>query len=308
MIGVGGCGANAINNMIRHKLTGVEFILACTDAQAIEQSETEVRLELGGDQTRGLRAGAKPKLGKEAAELEKTHLRELLVDTDILFITAGMGGGTGTEATPVIAEVAKDMGILSVGIVTKPFGFEGLSRMKKAEEGIDKLSKFIDALIVIPNHKNLAVVNEKTSLIDSFLDADNIFLIYQTVKAISDLITGPSYLQINFLELKSMMIDERKVAMMGTGRSSGANRVYDAVEQVFSSSLLGDLKIQDAHALMINITGNENILFQEFSEVVSAISEKVDKDAKIICGFLNDPNMGDELSITVIATGLKHLS
>jgi len=304
VIGVGGGGGNAINNMIRQKMTGVEFIVANTDAQAIEKSEADVRLQLGSDQTRGLGAGAKPQIGKEAAELEKDHLRELLVDTDMLFITAGMGGGTGTGAAPVIAEVAKELGILSVGIVTKPFAFEGRRRMKQAEAGIDELGKFIDTLIVIPNQKLLGVVSKNTSLMDSFREADNI--LYQAVKGISDLIANSGYVNVDFADVKSVMSEERSMAMMGTGRASGENRACEAMEKAISSSLLEDVNIQGARALLINVTGNESVGLHEVDEAVSTISEMVDEDANIIFGIVNDPDMGEELSITVVATGLNH--
>jgi len=304
VIGVGGGGGNAINNMIRQNMTGVEFIVANTDAQAIEKSQAEVRLQLGSDQTRGLGAGAKPEIGKEAAELEKEHLRELLVDTDMLFITAGMGGGTGTGAAPVIAEVAKEMGILSVGIVTKPFGFEGRRRMKQAEAGIEELRKFIDTLIVIPNQKLLGVVSKNTSLMDSFLEADNV--LYQAVKGISDLIANSGYVNVDFADVKSVMSEERSMAMMGTGRASGENRACEAMDQAISSSLLEDVNIQGARAILINVTGNESVGLHEVDEAVGTISEMVDEDANIIFGVVNDPEMGEELSITVVATGLNH--
>ncbi|MDQ6974480.1 MAG: cell division protein FtsZ [Mariprofundaceae bacterium] len=304
VIGVGGGGGNAINNMIRQNMTGVEFIVANTDAQAIEKSQAEVRLQLGSEQTRGLGAGAKPQIGKEAAELEKDHLRELLVDTDMLFITAGMGGGTGTGAAPVIAEVAKEMGILSVGIVTKPFTFEGRRRMKQAEEGIQELHKFIDTLIVIPNQKLLGSVSKNTSLMDSFLEADNV--LYQAVKGISDLIANSGYINVDFADVKSVMSEEQSMAMMGTGRATGENRACEAIEKAISSSLLEDVNIQGARAVLINVTGNETVGLHEVDEAASIISNMVDEDANIIFGLVTDPDMGDELSITVVATGLNH--
>jgi len=303
VIGVGGGGGNAINNMIRQNMTGVEFIVANTDAQAIDKSLAETRLQLGSDQTRGLGAGANPKVGKDSADLEKEHLRELLVDTDMLFITAGMGGGTGTGAAPVIAEVAKEMGILSVGIVTKPFSFEGPRRMKQADAGIAELRKYIDTLIVIPNQKLLGVVSKNTSLMDSFLEADNV--LYQAVKGISDLIANSGYINVDFADVKSVMSEEQSMAMMGTGRASGENRACEAIEKAISSSLLEDINIQGARAVLINVTGNESVGLHEVDEAVSTISNIVDEDANIIFGVVNDPDMGDELSITVVATGLN---
>jgi len=303
VIGVGGGGGNAINNMIRQNMTGVEFIVANTDAQAIDKSLAEMRLQLGSEQTRGLGAGANPNVGKESAELEKEHLRELLVDTDMLFITAGMGGGTGTGAAPVIAEVAKEMGILTVGIVTKPFSFEGPRRMKQANAGIAELRKYIDTLIVIPNQKLLGVVSKNTSLMDSFLEADNI--LYQAVKGISDLIANSGYINVDFADVKSVMSEEQSMAMMGTGRASGENRACEAIEKAISSSLLEDINIQGARAVLINVTGNESVGLHEVDEAVSTISNIVDEDANIIFGVVNDPDMGDELSITVVATGLN---
>jgi len=306
VIGVGGGGGNAVNNMINQNLKGVEFIVANTDAQAIEQSQAEIRLQLGSDKTRGLGAGAKPQIGKEAAEAEKEHLRELLADTDMLFITAGMGGGTGTGAAPVIAEVAREMGILSVGVVTKPFQFEGKRRMRQSEEGIDELRKFIDTLIVIPNQKLLGAVSKTTSLMDSFREADNV--LYQAVKGISDLIANSGYINVDFADVKSVMSEEQSVAMMGSGRASGENRACEAVEKAISSSLLEDVDVHGARAILINVTGNEDVGIHEVDEAVSIISNIVDEDANIIFGVVNDPSMGDELSITVVATGLNGAS
>jgi len=306
VIGVGGGGGNAINNMITQNMTGVEFIVANTDAQAIEKSQAEVCLQLGGDKTRGLGAGANPNLGKEAAEIEKQHISEMLIDTDMLFITAGMGGGTGTGAAPVIAEVASEMGILTVAIVTKPFAFEGKRRMRQAEAGIEELRKYVDTLIIIPNQKLVASVGKTTTMMEAFRKADDILL--EAVKGISDLIANSGYINVDFADVKAVMSENRSVAMMGAGTAIGENRACEAVEKAISSPLLEDIDIHGARGVLVNVTGNNELGLHEVNEAVSIIENMVDEDANIIFGFVNDENMGDELRVTVVATGLNQTS
>jgi len=303
VIGVGGGGGNAINNMITQNMTGVEFIVANTDAQAIEKSQAEVCLQLGGDKTRGLGAGANPNLGKEAAEIEKQHISEMLIDTDMLFITAGMGGGTGTGAAPVIAEVASEMGVLTVAIVTKPFAFEGKRRMRQAEAGIEELRKYVDTLIIIPNQKLVASVGKTTTMMEAFRKADDVLL--EAVKGISDLIANAGYINVDFADVKAVMSENRSVAMMGAGTATGENRACEAVEKAISSPLLEDVDIHGARGVLVNVTGNNELGLHEVNEAVSIIENMVDEDANIIFGFVNDDSMGDELRVTVVATGLN---
>jgi len=306
VIGVGGGGGNAINNMITQNMTGVEFIVANTDAQALEKNQAEVCLQLGGDKTRGLGAGANPNLGKEAAEIEKQHISEMLIDTDMLFITAGMGGGTGTGAAPVIAEIASEMGILTVAIVTKPFSFEGKRRMRQAEAGIEELRKYVDTLITIPNQKLVGAVGKNTTMMDAFRKADDVLL--QAVKGISDLIANPGYINVDFADVKSVMSENRSMAMMGTGSASGENRACEAVEIAISSPLLEDVDIHGARGILVNVTGNSEMGLHEVTEAVGIIENMVDEDANIIFGCVNDDKMGDELRVTVVATGLNQTS
>jgi len=306
VIGVGGGGGNAINNMITQNMTGVEFIVANTDAQALEKNQAEVCLQLGGDKTRGLGAGANPNLGKEAAEIEKQHISEMLIDTDMLFITAGMGGGTGTGAAPVIAEVASEMGILTVAIVTKPFAFEGKRRMRQAEAGIEELRKYVDTLITIPNQKLVGAVGKNTTMMDAFRKADDVLL--QAVKGISDLIANSGYINVDFADVKAVMSENRSMAMMGTGSANGENRACEAVEMAISSPLLEDVDIHGARGILVNVTGNSEMGLHEVTEAVGIIENMVDEDANIIFGCVNDDEMGDELRVTVVATGLNQTS
>jgi len=302
VIGVGGGGGNAVNNMIRENLSGVEFIVANTDAQVLEKSLSEVRVQLGGAQTRGLGAGGKSEVGKESVEEVKERVRELLVDTDMVFITAGMGGGTGTGAAPVFAEIAREMGILSVAVVTKPFEFEGKKRMKLAEQGIEELRKFIDTLIVIPNQRLISSLG-KASFMTCFREADNV--LYQAVKGISDLMANSGYVNVDFNDVKTVMSEDASVAtMMGVGRARGENRVAEAVAQATSSALLEDMDMRGARSVLINVTADDSLTMDEVNEASSMISEMADEDATIIFGYVDDPEAGDELSITVIATGL----
>ena len=303
VIGVGGGGGNALNNMIEHRLRGVDFIVANTDAQAIEHSSADTKLQLGTDITRGLGAGANPQIGRDAAESEREHLREFFQNTDMVFITAGMGGGTGTGAAPIIAEVAKEMGVLTVAVVTKPFNFEGKRRMRQAEVGIDELRKHVDTLITIPNQKLIGAVGKHTSMLEAFRKADDVLL--QAVKGISELITHTGYMNVDFADVKAVMSETRGMAMMGSGTASGENRACEAAEHAISSPLLEDIDIHGAHGILVNVTGNEDMTLAEYDEAVSIIQNMADEDANIICGMVYDKDVGDEVRVTVVATGLN---
>ena len=303
VIGVGGGGGNALNNMIEHRLRGVDFIVANTDAQAIEHSSAETKLQLGTDITRGLGAGANPQIGRDAAESEREHLREFFGNTDMVFITAGMGGGTGTGAAPIIAEVAKEMGVLTVAVVTKPFNFEGKRRLRQAEAGIEELRKHVDTLITIPNQKLIGAVGKHTSMLEAFRKADDVLL--QAVKGISELITHTGYMNVDFADVKAVMSETRGMAMMGSGTADGENRACEAAEHAISSPLLEDVDIHGAHGILVNVTGNEDMTLAEYDEAVSIIQNMADEDANIICGMVYDKDVGDQVRVTVVATGLN---
>ncbi len=302
VIGVGGGGGNALNNMIDQQLRGVDFIVANTDAQAIEHSKADMKVQLGTDLTRGLGAGADPKIGREAAERERDVLREFLQDTDMAFITAGMGGGTGTGGAPVIAEVAKEVGALTVAVVTKPFQFEGKRRMRQAEAGISELRKHVDTLIIIPNQKLIGAVGAKTPMLEAFRKADDVLL--QAVKGIAELITHTGYMNVDFADVRAVMSETQGMAMMGSGVASGENRACEAAERAISSPLLEDVDIHGAKGILVNITGNEDMTLAEYDEAVSTIHNMADEDANIICGMVYDKNSRDEMRVTVVATGL----
>jgi len=302
VIGIGGGGGNALNNMIDQSLRGVDFIIANTDAQAIENSSAETKIQLGADITRGLGAGADPQTGKVAAEAERERLRELLADTDMTFITAGMGGGTGTGGAPVIAEVAKEMGVLTVAVVTKPFNFEGKRRMRQAEAGIAELGKHVDTLIIIPNQKLIGAVGKHTTMLEAFRKADDVLL--QAVRGIAELITHTGYMNVDFADVKAVMSETIGMAMMGSGVASGESRACEAAERAISSPLLEDVDIHGARGILVNVTGNEDMTLAEYDEAVSIIHNMADEDANIICGMVYDQNAEDEMRVTVVATGL----
>ncbi len=302
VIGVGGGGGNALNNMIDQQLRGVDFIIANTDAQAIEHSMADIKVQLGTDLTRGLGAGANPQIGREAAERERDTLREFLHDTDMAFITAGMGGGTGTGGAPVIAEVAKELGVLTVAVVTKPFQFEGKRRMRQAEAGIDELRKHVDTLIIIPNQKLIGAVGANTPMLEAFRKADDVLL--QAVRGIAELITHTGYMNVDFADVRAVMSETQGMAMMGSGMASGENRACEAAERAISSPLLEDVDIHGARGILVNITGNEDMTLVEYDEAVSTIHNMADEDANIICGMVYDKNSNDEMRVTVVATGL----
>jgi len=303
VIGIGGGGGNALNNMISQNLRGVEFIVANTDAQAIERNNAEIKMQLGADITRGLGAGANPQIGRTAAEAERERLREFMAETDMVFITAGMGGGTGTGAAPVIAETAREMGVLTVAVVTKPFSFEGKRRMRQADAGIAELRKHVDTLITIPNQKLIGAVGKNTTMLDAFRKADDVLL--QAVRGIAELITHTGYMNVDFADVKAVMSETHGVAMMGSGMAAGESRAIEAAERAISSPLLEDIDIHGAQGILVNVTGNEDMTLAEYDEAVSIIHNMADEEANIICGMVYDQDAGEEIRVTVVATGLS---
>ena len=300
VIGVGGGGGNAVNTMITSKIDGVEFYSANTDAQALRVSRAPIKIQLGGKLTKGLGAGANPEMGREAALEDRTRLAELLEGADMVFIAAGLGGGTGTGAAPVIAEVAKELGALTVGVVTKPFSREGRQRLKKAEDGVEALKKVVDSLIVIPNDRLLGLAGKNMSILDAFKPSDDV--LRQAVQGISDLITTSGLINVYFADVKAIM-SERGMAMMGIGMAEGEKRASEAAHQAISSPLLEDIDISGAKGVLVNISGSSNMTMEEFEEASRIIHEKVHEDANIIVGLVIDEDLGDRLKITAIATG-----
>ena len=304
VIGVGGGGGNALNNMIEQGLSGVSFVAANTDAQVLSRSLAQTRLQLGSHSTKGLGAGGKPEVGRDAADSDRAHIKELLAETEMVFITAGMGGGTGTGAAPVIAEVAKEMGILTVGVVTKPFQFEGKRRMRFAEEGIAELAKVVDTLITIPNQKLIALAGKNTSMKDTFLKADDI--LFQAVRGISDMITKEGYINVDFADVTAVMRENQGISMMGMGSAVGENRACEAAEAAITSPLLEEVDIHGAKGLLVNVSASEESLsMAEYDEVMNIIYNMVDEDANVNCGLVFDNEAGEELRVTVVATGLQ---
>jgi cell division protein FtsZ len=301
VVGVGGGGGNAVEHMVRSNVEGVEFICANTDAQALRNASTRTVLQLGGQVTKGLGAGANPDVGRQSAIEDRERIAELLQGADMVFVTAGMGGGTGTGAAPIVAEVAKDLGILTVAVVTKPFPFEGRKRMQVADAGIAALREHVDSLITIPNEKLQAVLGGGTTLLDAFKAANDVLL--GAVKGISDLITKGGVINVDFADVRTVM-SEMGMAMMGTGTAQGENRAEEAARKAISCPLLEDVDLQGARGLLINITGNSDISLEEYTLVNQIISDMAHPDANIITGTAIDPEMGDALSVTVVATGL----
>jgi cell division protein FtsZ len=302
VIGVGGGGGNALNTMIQSGLSGVEFIAANTDAQALNYNRASMKLQLGAELTRGLGCGANPEKGRDAALEARDRLREALLGTDMVFVTAGMGGGTGTGAAPIIAEVAREIGALTVGVVTKPFQFEGKVRTRHAERGLDELHRVVDTLITIPNHRLLALAGRNTAVKDSFKLADEV--LFNAVKGISDLIPVHGLINLDFADVRTIM-NEMGMAMMGTGVGRAENRAADAAQAAISSPLLEDVSIEGAHGILINITGPPDMTLYEVNEASSLVQQAAHGDANIIFGAVVDENMeDDELRVTVIATGL----
>jgi cell division protein FtsZ len=301
VIGVGGGGGNAVNHMLRSNIEGVEFICANTDAQALQNTEVRTALQLGSNVTRGLGAGANPERGHEAAMEDRDRIHEALEGADMVFITAGMGGGTGTGAAPVVAEVAKELGILTVAVVTKPFSFEGNKRMRVAEEGIAKLSEHVDSVITIPNEKLLSVLGKTTSLLDAFKAANDVLL--NAVQGIAELITKPGLINVDFADVRTVMA-EMGVAMMGTGRATGEQRAREAAEFAIRSPLLEDVNLSGARGILVNITAGLDLAIGEFDEVGNTVKEFAREDATVVVGTVIDPDMVDEMRVTVVATGL----
>ena len=301
VVGVGGGGGNAVNHMLRSNIEGVEFICANTDAQALGNTEVRTALQLGSNVTRGLGAGANPERGYEAAMEDRDRIAEAIEGADMVFITAGMGGGTGTGAAPVVAEVAKELGILTVAVVTRPFGFEGAKRMRIADAGIDALSEHVDSLITIPNEKLLTVLGKATSLLDAFKAANDV--LFNAVQGIAELITKPGLINVDFADVRTVM-SEMGVAMMGTGRATGEDRAREAAELAIRSPLLEDINLAGAKGLLVNITAGLDLGIGEFDEVGSTIKEFARDDATVVVGTVIDPEMVDEMRVTVVATGL----
>ena len=301
VIGVGGGGGNALNRMIEDGLKGVEFIAINTDQQALEESKAGTKIQIGEKLTRVLGAGANPEIGECSAEESKAEIAEALKGADMVFITSGMGGGTGTGATPVIADISKGMGILTVAVVTKPFPFEGKRRMTQAEKGIEELKQNVDTIITIPNEKLLQVVEKDTTIEEAFLKTDNI--LRQGVQGISDLITVPGLVNLDFADVKTIMLDTG-VAHMGIGRARGENRAGEAARQAIHSPLL-ETSIEGAGGVLINVTGGKDLGLLEINEAAELVQKSVDPEANIIFGAVIDENLGDEIVITVIATGFN---
>ena len=300
VVGVGGGGGNAVNTMIAAGLPGVDFIAANTDSQALKANLAPIKMQLGEKLTRGLGAGGNPEVGKRAAQEDVERLREYLGEADMIFITAGMGGGTGTGAAPIIAKVAKELGSLTVGVVTKPFTFEGKRRMKQADEGMKELKASVDTLIAIPNQRLLSVAGRNSSILETFKKADDVLL--QAVRGISDLITVHGLINLDFADVRTIM-SEMGMAMMGAAIAQGENRAVEAAQKAISSPLLEEVSIKGARGVLINITGGPDLSLHEVNEAATLIQEEADEEANIIFGAVIDESMGDEVRITVIATG-----
>lgn len=301
VIGVGGGGGNAVRHMLNSDVEGVEFICANTDAQALHNLDAKQVIQLGGNITKGLGAGANPEIGRQAAMEDRDRISDAIKGADMVFITAGMGGGTGTGAAPIVAEVAREMGILTVAVVTKPFQFEGGKRMSVAESGLKDLEESVDSLITIPNEKLLAVLGKKTSLLDAFGSANDVLL--GAVQGIADLITRNGMINVDFADVKTVM-SEMGMAMMGTARATGENRAREAAEAAIRSPLLEDINLQGAKGILVNITAGMDLNLGEFSEVGDIVREFASDSATVVVGTVIDPEMTDELKVTVVATGL----
>jgi cell division protein FtsZ len=302
VIGIGGGGTNAVNNMIQSDLRGVDFISANTDVQSLASSLAGVRLQLGSNSTGGLGAGANPEIGRQATLEDADKIRQELEGSNMVFITAGMGGGTGTGGAPILAQISKELGALTVAVVTKPFHFEGQKRLKQAEEGIRELRQAVDTLITIPNDRLISLATKKASFLEMLKKADDVLL--YAVKGISDLITIPGLINLDFADVRTIMA-EMGVALMGTGLASGENRALEAAQKAISSPLLEDITIAGARAVLMNITASSSLGFEEVTEASSLIQKEVHDEANIIWGTAIDESMGDELRITVIATGIN---
>jgi cell division protein FtsZ len=304
VIGVGGGGGNAVSHMVNTGIEGVDFVCANTDAQALNTAKVKTALQIGCNITKGLGAGADPDIGRQAAMEDRDRIVEVIEGADMLFITAGMGGGTGTGAAPIVAQVAKELGILTVAVVTRPFEMEGSKRMTIADHGIAELGKYVDSLITIPNEKLLAVLGGECTLIDAFQSANEV--LQGAVQGIAELITTPGTMNVDFADVRTVM-SEMGMAMMGTGRSSGEGRAREAAEAAISSPLLEDVNLSGANGILVNVTSDTNITIGEFSAIGDTIKEFAASDATVIIGSAIDPSMKDEVRVTVVATGLgKH--
>ncbi|MCC6302412.1 MAG: cell division protein FtsZ [Gammaproteobacteria bacterium] len=301
VIGVGGGGGNAVEHMVSAQIEGVDFICANTDAQALKASSARTTLQLGTGITKGLGAGANPEIGRQAALEDRDRIVEVLQGADMVFITAGMGGGTGTGGVPVVAQTAREMGILTVAVVTKPFSFEGRKRAKIAEEGINELSQYVDSLITIPNEKLLSVLGKSVTLLDAFKAANNVLL--GAVQGIAELITRPGLINVDFADVRTVM-SEMGMAMMGSGSHRGENRAREAAEAAIASPLLEDIDLQGARGILVNVTAGLDMSIGEFEEVGNTIKSFASENATVVVGTVIDPEMGDELRVTVVATGL----
>ncbi|MCP4207277.1 MAG: cell division protein FtsZ [Shimia sp.] len=301
VFGVGGAGGNAVNNMIDKELEGVEFVVANTDAQALQQSKSESRVQLGVKVTEGLGAGARATVGAAAAEESIEQIVDHLAGAHMCFITAGMGGGTGTGAAPIIAQAARELGVLTVGVVTKPFQFEGAKRMRQAEEGVEQLQKMVDTLIIIPNQNLFRLANEKTTFTEAFSMADDV--LYQGVKGVTDLMVRPGLINLDFADVRAVM-DEMGKAMMGTGEAEGEDRAIQAAEKAIANPLLDEISLRGAKGVLINITGGHDLTLFELDEAANRIREEVDADANIIVGSTMDENLDGGMRVSVVATGI----
>ncbi|HRP88007.1 MAG TPA: cell division protein FtsZ [Gammaproteobacteria bacterium] len=301
VIGVGGGGGNAVSYMMECGIDGVEFICANTDSQALKNSRVKTAIQIGCNITKGLGAGANPDLGRQAAMEDRDRIQESIEGADMLFITAGMGGGTGTGAAPIVAQVAKELGILTVAVVTKPFGMEGRKRLDIAEMGITELSKYVDSLITIPNQKLLTVLGKQTTLLDAFKSANQV--LQGAVQGIAELITRPGLINVDFADVRTVMA-EMGMAMMGTGRGTGEDRAREAAEAAISSPLLEDINLEGAKGILVNVTAGLDLAIGEFDEVGNVVKERAHEDATVVVGTVIDPAMEGEVRVTVVATGL----
>jgi len=301
LMGVGGGGGNAVDHMVRTGIEGVDFISANTDAQALNSVQSRTTLQLGANMTKGLGAGANPDIGRQAALEDRERIQEVIAGTDMLFITAGMGGGTGTGAAPVVAQLAREMGILTVAVVTKPFPFEGKKRMKIAQDGISELAQHVDSLITIPNEKLLTVLGKNMSLLDAFKAANEV--LQGAVQGIAELITRQGLINVDFADVKTVM-SEMGMAMMGSGVGTGDDRAREAAEAAINSPLLEDINLSGARGILVNVTAGMNLAIGEFEEVGSTIKGFASEDACVVVGTVIDPELEDELRVTVVATGL----
>jgi len=301
VIGVGGGGGNAVDHMVNSEIDGVEFICANTDAQALKKTPVKTVLQLGNNSTKGLGAGANPEVGRQSALEDRERIQEVIAGADMVFITAGMGGGTGTGAAPIVAEIAKEMGILTVAVVTKPFPFEGKKRMTIADNGIEELAHHVDSLITIPNEKLLHVLGKEMSLLNAFKAANDVLL--GAVQGIAELITRPGLINVDFADVKTVM-SEMGDAMMGTGSASGDSRAREAAEAAIHSPLLEDINVQGARGILVNITAGMDMTIGEFEEVGQAVRDFASEDATVVVGTVIDPDLAGEMRVTVVATGL----